>query len=155
MGRRRTKATLLRGLKELGPVGVERSALRMHRHVAALSVGDGPKAGQALHILDRFHIVQHLNQAVDEVRRAESAAAGKPLAAKLKKMRWKLLRQGRSSSRPSSDQALWSVGEQDGHRSSMGSQGVLRLFLALQSISWAGGFLDYWTGRACAADSNR
>jgi transposase len=30
------------------------------------------EAGQALHVLDRFHIAQHMNQAVDEVRRAES-----------------------------------------------------------------------------------
>ena len=30
------------------------------------------EAGQALHILDRFHITGHLNKAVDEVRRAES-----------------------------------------------------------------------------------
>ena len=33
-------------------------------------------AGQALHVLDRFHITSHLNQAVDEVRRAESARFG-------------------------------------------------------------------------------
>jgi transposase len=30
------------------------------------------QAGQALHVLDRFHITSHLNQAVDQVRRAES-----------------------------------------------------------------------------------
>jgi transposase len=53
------------------------------------------QAGHALHILDRFHIVQHMNQAVDEVRRAESTRLrGTPIAAKLKKMRWKLLRRG-------------------------------------------------------------
>jgi hypothetical protein len=28
--------------------------------------------GQALHVLDRFHIASHLNQAVDQVRRAET-----------------------------------------------------------------------------------
>jgi len=27
------------------------------------------EAGQALHVLDRFHIMTHLNQAVDQVRR--------------------------------------------------------------------------------------
>jgi len=30
------------------------------------------EASQALHVLDRFHITMHLNQAVDQVRRAES-----------------------------------------------------------------------------------
>jgi len=52
------------------------------------------EAGQALHILDRFHITRHLNQAV-EVRRAESTllrAKSKSAAQKLKHMRWSLLR---------------------------------------------------------------
>ncbi|HEV2349543.1 MAG TPA: transposase [Terriglobia bacterium] len=31
------------------------------------------EAGQALHVLDRFHITTHLNQAVDQVRRSETA----------------------------------------------------------------------------------
>ena len=58
-------------------------------------VFNAKKAGHALHVLDRFHIVSHLNKAVDEVRRAESTRLrGKPLAAKLKKMRWQLLRRG-------------------------------------------------------------
>jgi transposase len=30
------------------------------------------KAGQALHVLDRFHIMAHMNKAIDEVRAAES-----------------------------------------------------------------------------------
>ena len=96
VGRRRTKATLQRGLKELGP-----QVLSGLRYICSdmwqpyLSVM-AKEAGQALHILDRFHIVSHLNKAVDEVRRAESTRLrGKPLAAKLKKMRWKLLRRGR------------------------------------------------------------
>jgi transposase len=29
------------------------------------------KAGHALHVLDRFHIVTHLNEGIDQVRRAE------------------------------------------------------------------------------------
>src|SRR6266516_6882256 len=55
------------------------------------------QAKQALHVLDRFHITQHLNEAVDEVRRAESSrlrAAGKAKAEQLKHMRWPLLRRG-------------------------------------------------------------
>jgi transposase len=93
VGRRRTKASLQRGLKVLGP-----QVLRGLRYVCSdmwqpyLTVM-AKHAGHALHILDRFHIVQHLNKAVDQVRRAESTRLhGKPMAAKLKKMRWKLLR---------------------------------------------------------------
>ena len=95
VGRRRTQATLRRGLKELGPQVV--SGLRYvcrDRWQPYLSV-IAQKAGPALHIPERFHIVQHLNQAVDEVRRAESTRLrGKPLGARLKKMRGKLLRRG-------------------------------------------------------------
>ena len=55
------------------------------------------EASQALHVLDRFHITTHLNQAVDEVRRGKSTrlrAEGKAAAQRLKHMRWTLLRRG-------------------------------------------------------------
>ncbi len=32
------------------------------------------KAGQAIHVLDRFHIMAHLNKAIDEVRAQEAKA---------------------------------------------------------------------------------
>jgi transposase len=51
------------------------------------------KCSQALHILDRFHIVAKMNEAVDEVRASEArkmlAAGHEPL---LKKTRWCLLK---------------------------------------------------------------
>ena len=34
------------------------------------------EASQALHVLDRFHITTHLNQAVDQVRRARAHGCG-------------------------------------------------------------------------------
>ncbi len=45
------------------------------------------KAGRALHVLDRFHITSHMNQAVDEVRRASKVRgrARRKLKAKLAK----------------------------------------------------------------------
>src|ERR1019366_959101 len=55
------------------------------------------QAGQALQVLDRFHITTHLNQAVDQVRRAESTrlrAESPPKAQHLKHLRWPLLRRG-------------------------------------------------------------
>jgi len=95
VGRKRTQATLHRGLDALGREVV--SGLKYvcsdmwQPYVKVLA----QRAGQALHILDRFHIAMHLNQAVDQVRRAESTRLkGQPLAHRLKKMRWKLLRKG-------------------------------------------------------------
>jgi len=149
VGRRRSQATLRRGLKELGPKVV--SGLR---YVCSdmwqpyLSVV-AKQVGHALHILDRFHIVSHLNKAVDEVRRAESTRLrGKPLAAKLKKMRWKLLRrgsrvrgqarlklQGLLASKMATGRA-WDLKECFDH------------FWHYKTVLWAGAFLESWTKRA-------
>ena len=97
VGRRRSQATLRRGLKALGPEVVK--GLRFvcsdmwKPYLQVLAA----KAGQALHVLDRFHITGHLNQAVDQVRRSESTrlrANSKQAAQRLKHMRWPLLRRG-------------------------------------------------------------
>ena len=149
VGRRRTKATLRRGLKVLGPVVV--SGLRYvcsdmwQPYLKVMA----QQAGQALHILDRFHIVQHLNQAVDQVRRAESTRLhGRPMAAKLKKMRWKLLRRG-SRVRGQARVKLWGLLES---KMATGRAWDLKecfdYFWHYKSVTWAGGFLDYWTERA-------
>lgn len=95
VGKRRTKATLRRGLNALGgPVldGIRYVCSDMWKAYLTVVAKMLP---EAVHLLDRFHVVQHLNQAVDELRRRESAAAGKTVAGqRLKKMRWPLLKRG-------------------------------------------------------------
>jgi transposase len=97
VGRRRSETTLRRGLKVLGPEVVKgirfvcSDMWKPYLNVIAAQVG------QALHVLDRFHITSHLNQAVDQVRRAESTrlrSKSKEAAQRLKHMRWPLLRRG-------------------------------------------------------------
>lgn len=149
VGRRRTQATLQRGLEVLGP-----QVLSGLRYICSdmwqpyLSVM-AQRAGHALHILDRFHIVQHLNKAVDEVRRAESARLrGKPIAAKLKKMRWKLLRGG---SRVRGQARIKLVGLLQSKLATGRAWDLkecFQQFWRYKSVHWAGGFLDYWTRRA-------
>jgi len=149
VGRRRTQATLRGGLKELGPQvigGLRYICSDMWQPYLKVMA---QKAGHALHILDRFHIVQHLNHAVDEVRRAESTRLrGKPLADRLKKMRWKLLRRG-SRVRGQARLKLWGLLES---KLATGRAWDLKecfeYFWHYKSIYWAGGFLDYWTERA-------
>jgi transposase len=149
VGRRRSQATLRLGLKALGQEVV--SGLRSvcsDMWQPYLSVM-AKQAGHALHVLDRFHIVGHLNKAVDEVRRAESTRLrGQPLAAKLKKMRWKLLRRGsrvRGQARLKLQGLLAS-------KMATGRAWDLKecfdYFWHYKSVTWAGGFLDYWTERA-------
>jgi transposase len=96
VGRRRTQRTLQRGLRALGePV------LAGIRYVCSDLWGAYVKVvarrlPHAVHLLDRFHVVQHLNGAVDELRRRErTRVAGTPAAKqRLKKMRWALLKRG-------------------------------------------------------------
>ena len=47
----------------------------------------------AVHMIDRFHVTQLLNQAVDKVRRLDMAAMkGRPQAKRIKGLRWTILR---------------------------------------------------------------
>jgi transposase len=151
VGQRRTEVTLRRGLKALGPEVVK--GLRFvcsdmwKPYLRVLAT----EAGQALHVLDRFHITLHLNQAVDQVRRAESSrlrAASQAAAQQLKHTRWTLLRRGsrvRGRARQKLQALLasklqtaraWELKETFAH------------FWKYRSVTWAGAFLDYWTWRA-------
>ena len=97
VGRRRSQTTLRRGLKALGPEVVEGLRFVCSDMWKPYLQVIAAQAGQALHVLDRFHITSHLNQAVDQVRRAESTrlrANSKQAAQRLKHLRWPLLRRG-------------------------------------------------------------
>ena len=151
VGQRRTEATLRRGLKALGPEVVK--GLRFvcsdmwKPYLRVLAT----EAGQALHVLDRFHITMHLNQAVDQVRRAESArlrAASQAAAQQLKHTRWTLLRRGsrvRGKARQKL-QALLASKLQTARAWDL--KGTFAHFWKYRSVTWAGAFLDYWTWRA-------
>ncbi len=149
VGKRRTQATLRRGLAALGAEVVHglrfvcSDMWRPYLNVIAA------QAGQALHVLDRFHITSHLNQAVDEVRRAESGRLrGRPAAAKLKKMRWKLLRRG-NRVRGQAKLRLYGL-----LRSKLATGRAWMLketfqdFWRYRSLTWASAFLDVWCTRA-------
>ncbi len=72
VGRRRSQATLRRGLKALGPEvvrGLRFVCSDMWKPYLQVIAAQAPRA---LHVLDRFHITSHLNEAVDQVQRAES-----------------------------------------------------------------------------------
>jgi len=97
VGKRRSQATLRQGLKALGPEVVKGLRFVCSDMWTPYLKVLAAEAGQALHVLDRFHITKHLNQAVDQVRRAESTrlrAVSQRKAQRLKHMRWPLLRWG-------------------------------------------------------------
>lgn len=149
VGCRRTQATLRRGLNALGaPVlhGLRFVCSDMWRAYLGVVAAKLP---QALHVLDRFHITLHLNRAVDQVRRGESARLrGRPAAAQLKRMRWQLLRRG-SRVRGRAKQRLCGLlrAQLATGRAWMLKE-TFRDFWRYRSVHWARAFLDVWTERA-------
>jgi transposase len=71
IGQKRTVKSLLRFFVKLGKQGCEQLKFVCSDMWKPYLKVIKKKAPQALHILDRFHIVAKLNTAVDEVRRAE------------------------------------------------------------------------------------
>ena len=151
VGKGRSKRTLQHGLKALGPAVVQGLRFVCSDMWKPYLEVIAAQAGQALQVLDRFHITMHLNQAVDQVRRAENGrlrAAGRAAAQKLKQTRWVLLRRGsrvRGRARQKLNALLssklataraWELKETFAH------------FWKYRSVLWAGAFLDYWTYRA-------
>jgi transposase len=149
VGRRRTQATLRRGLASLGPevvAGLRFVCSDMWRAYLNVIARQAP---QALHVLDRFHISMHLNKAVDQVRRSESSRLrGHPGGQKLKRMRWRLLRRG-SRIRGRAKQRLYAL-----LRSKLATgrawmlKETFRDFWRYRSVFWAAAFLDVWCTRA-------
>jgi transposase len=151
IGKRRSEKTLRLGMKALGSElvkGLRFVASDMWKSYLNVIAAE---ASQALHVLDRFHITQHMNQAVDEVRRAEGTrlkAKSKDEAKQPKNMRWPLLRKGsrvRGKARKKLNALIaskldtaraWELKEAFQH------------FWKYKSLLWAGGFLDAWCDRA-------
>lgn len=149
VGPKRTQRTLRKGLDALGPTvveGIKFVCTDMWQPYLAVIQS---RVAHALHVLDRFHITSHLNQAVDKVRRGECARLrGRPQAARLKHMRWHLLRKStrvRGRARVKLDALVksklataraWTLKETFNH------------FWKYKCVHWAGGFLDVWTTMA-------
>ena len=151
VGKRRTQATLGRGLAALGEDVVKglrfvcSDMWRPYLNVIAA------KAGHALHVLDRFHITSHLNQALDQVRRAESGrlrAAGRPQAEQLKNMRWKLLRRGSRVRGRAKKQLKGLLRTKLATARAWALKDLFEHFWTYKSLRCAGDFLDFWTWRA-------
>ena len=107
------------------------------------------KASHALHVLDRFHIVQRMNKAIDQVRAAEvkqlQADGYEPI---LKRSRWLLLKRPENLT----DQQTAKLAELLQYnlksiRSHLMKEDFQQ-FWDYVSPTWAGKFLDAWCTRA-------
>jgi transposase len=106
------------------------------------------KAGQALHVLDRFHIMAKMNKAIDEVRAQEARAMkAKGLEPVLRNSRWSLLK------RPENLTPTQKVKLSDLVRYNLKTVRSYLLkedfqsFWEYRSVGWAVGFLDEWCAR--------
>ena len=106
------------------------------------------KAGQAVHVLDRFHIMSHMSKAIDEIRAGEARdLAARGLEPVLKSARWCLLK------RPENLTAKQEVRLADLVRYNLRAVRAYLLkedfqfFWEYRSAHWAGQFLDRWCTR--------
>lgn len=106
------------------------------------------KAPQAIHILDRFHIMANMNKAIDEVRAKEARELkAKGQGEVLKGARWTLLKRPENRT-PSQDVKLSELLRYNlrAIRSHLLRE-EFQLFWTFVSPEWAGYFLDRWCGK--------
>ncbi len=106
------------------------------------------KAGQAIHVLDRFHIMSHLSKAIDEVRATEARdLKAKGYEPVLTKTRWLLLK------KPENLSNKQEVKLADLLRYNLKSvrsyllKEEFQFFWTYKSPYWAGWFLDKWCAK--------
>jgi transposase len=147
VGKERTKATIRSFFKMFGEarskalVFVASDMWRPYLDVIK------QQAGQALHILDRFHVVAKLNKAVDEVRSKEARdLARRGYAPVLKHTRWCFLkrRENQTQRRKLKDVLRYDLRSVRAFLLKESFNG----FWGYSSATWAGWFLDKWCTRA-------
>jgi len=148
VGPDRSGDTLLAGLNQLGDSVCAGIRFVCSDMWGAYFAPIRERLSGALHILDRFHIRQQLNKAVDDVRQGEARALAEAgLQPQLKKLRWALLKNRKNWTRKerqrmrqletsglASIRAYWLVA-------------AFEHFWSYLSPTWAGKFLDGWCQR--------
>jgi len=107
------------------------------------------KAGHALHILDRFHMMMHFNRAIDKVRAGEARELErKGYEPILRKSRWLFLKRPKNLT-AQQDTSLARLLQYNLKtvRSYLLKEDF-QFFWDYRSVYWAGRFLDRWCGRA-------
>jgi transposase len=103
------------------------------------------KAGPALHILDRFHIMSHLSKAIDEVRAQEARELqAKGYEAVLTKTRWLLLKRPENLTDKQETKLADLLRYNLKSMRSYLLKEEFQLFWQYTSPYWAGEFLDKW-----------
>ncbi|HEY2837787.1 MAG TPA: ISL3 family transposase [Pirellulales bacterium] len=148
IGRERTEASLRRGLELLGETfcsGLQFVCSDLWQPYLKVLA---EQAGAAVHVLDRFHIMKQLGEAIDDVRAGEARRLKQDgYEPVLKHSRWCLLK------RPENLTDKQTVKLDELLRYNLQSVRAylhredFQRFWEYQSPSWAGRFLDEWTAR--------
>jgi len=149
VGRDRTLKTLLRFFRWFGKERSARLAFVCSDMWKAYLKVMARKASGAIHILDRFHIVSHLNKAIDQVRASEAKALERQgYVPVLKGSRWCLLKRWEN---------LTAAQEVSLRQLLKYNLKTVRSYLLKEDFQcfweyvspfWAGVFLDRWCTRA-------
>jgi len=145
IGEKRTAKTLLRFFRWLGKERTKQLAFVCSDMWKAYLKVIAKKASQAIHVLDRFHIVAHMNKAIDEVRAGESKELVRQgYEPVLKKSRWLLLKRPENLK----DSQQGSLAELLQYNLKSVKSYLLKeqfqLFWEYCSPYWAGVFLEKW-----------
>lgn len=147
VGMTRRQATLARGLRELEKrkaglcKGIKVVCSDMWKPFLKVIRERLP---QALNVLDPFHIAQHLNRGVDEVRRKEQSRMNKAQKAMVKGSRFLFLKRGtrvRGVARRKLEAALVALQETG---QAWVFKEAFRRFWKYRSPGWAAAWLDHW-----------
>ena len=148
VGEKRTTKTLLRFFRWLGPSRTQQIQYVCSDMWKPYLKVIAKKASQALHILDRFHIVAHINKALDAVRASEARQLERdgyiPI---LKNSRWLMLK--RPENRTAQEDIKLSTILQYNLKTARGFllKADFNRFWDYTSAYWAGLFLDRWCTR--------
>lgn len=149
VGEKRTAKTLLRFFRWLGKPRTKRLEYICSDMWKPYLKVISKKASQAIHILDRFHIVAHMNKAIDKVRTAEAKELErKGYVPILKKSRWLFLKRPENLT-DKQDTSLATLLQYNlkTARSYLLKEDF-QFFWEYRSAYWAGRFLDRWCTRA-------
>ena len=147
VGRKRTEATMLKGLKTLEAESkgfCERITIACSDMWKPFLKVIRERLPNALNVLDRFHIAQHLNRAVDEVRRGEQAQLSKAAKKRIKGVKFLLLKKGsrvRGKARAKLNDTLCSLYDTS---QAWVLKEAFGKFWKYRSPTWAGAWLTAW-----------
>ncbi|MCG7941363.1 MAG: ISL3 family transposase [Candidatus Thiodiazotropha lotti] len=145
VGRRRKEKTLLRFFRWFGEERTEELRYVCSDMWKPYLKVIAKKAGQAIHILDRFHIMAHLSKAIDEVRAGETKdLKEKGYEPVLTKSRWLLLKRPENLTEKQESKLVDLLKYNLRSVRAYLLKEEFQIFWTYQSPYWAGKFLDKW-----------